>query len=309
MVSIIVKVSKMPFTVVTLKKSTPSLRGDLTKWMQEIATGVYVGNFNSRIRKKLWDRITSTVGDGEATMSYACRNEIGYQFITWNTERENIDYEGIPLVLLPAREGSSPKKAMGFSDASKFRNSRKFSGVKPVAEASLSSKSYVVIDIETDGLDENNHTIIELGAVKINGEKRTEFNRLIYYEKKLPDTITKLTGIAENTLKENGIPLSDAMNAFLDFIGDDTLIGYGVDFDMRFINKALERMSRPKLKNKYYDLARYVKKEKLLLRDYKLETALKAYGILEKIPHRALQDARLIAQLSTKVNKFQDIIK
>ncbi len=43
----------MPFTVVTLKSVSPSLRGDLTKWMQEIATGVYIGNFNSRIREKL----------------------------------------------------------------------------------------------------------------------------------------------------------------------------------------------------------------------------------------------------------------
>ena len=42
----------MPFTVVTLKSVPPSLRGDLTKWMQEIAIGVYVGNFNSRIREK-----------------------------------------------------------------------------------------------------------------------------------------------------------------------------------------------------------------------------------------------------------------
>ncbi len=299
----------MPFTVVTLKKTPPSLRGDLTKWMQEIATGVYVGNFNSRIREKLWERITSTVGDGEATMSYAYRNEIGYQFITWNTERENIDYEGIPLVLLPVKEEASPRKTMGFSDASKFRNARKFSGVKPVVQTLLSSTPYVVIDIETDGLDENDHTIIELGAVKVNGEKTTEFSRLIYYEKKLPDAITRLTGITEITLKEKGMPLSNAMNDFLYFIGDEILIGYGVDFDIRFINKALERMNYPKLKNKYYDLARYVKKEKLLLRDYKLESALKAYGILEKVPHRALKDARLIAQLSTKVNKFQDIIK
>ena len=49
-----------------------SLRGDLTKWMQEIATGVYVGNFNSRVREKLWERVVESVGTGEATMSYAC---------------------------------------------------------------------------------------------------------------------------------------------------------------------------------------------------------------------------------------------
>ena len=36
----------MPFTVITLTNVPNSLRGDLTRWMQEIATGVYVGNFN-----------------------------------------------------------------------------------------------------------------------------------------------------------------------------------------------------------------------------------------------------------------------
>lgn len=41
---------KMPLTVITLKNSPPSLRGDLTKWMQEISIGVYVGNFNTKIR-------------------------------------------------------------------------------------------------------------------------------------------------------------------------------------------------------------------------------------------------------------------
>lgn len=44
----------MPLAVITIKNSPNSLRGDLTKWMQEIATGVYVGNFNSKIREELW---------------------------------------------------------------------------------------------------------------------------------------------------------------------------------------------------------------------------------------------------------------
>ena len=39
----------MPFTVITLKKVPPYMRGDLTKWMQEIDTGVYIGNFNNHL--------------------------------------------------------------------------------------------------------------------------------------------------------------------------------------------------------------------------------------------------------------------
>ncbi|MDN6836187.1 MAG: type I-E CRISPR-associated endoribonuclease Cas2e, partial [Lactococcus lactis] len=88
----------MPFTVITLKKVPNSLRGDLTKWMQEIATGVYVGNFNTKVRSQLWERVIQSVGTGEATMSYVYRNEIGYQFETLNTQRQVADYDGIPLV-------------------------------------------------------------------------------------------------------------------------------------------------------------------------------------------------------------------
>lgn len=45
--------------VITLSKVPMSLRGDLTKWCQEVQTGVYVGNFSARIRDLLWERITS----------------------------------------------------------------------------------------------------------------------------------------------------------------------------------------------------------------------------------------------------------
>jgi len=299
----------MPFTVITLKRSTPSLRGDLTKWMQEIATGVYIGNFNTRVREKLWSRVIETVGDGEATMSFAYRNEIGYQFVTWNTRRENIDCDGIPLVLLPveqAGQNESKKVSLGFSNAAKFRNARKFSGVKPAAKKS--TLPYVVLDIETDGLDENVNTIIELGAIRVDGENSSEFHRLIRYEQRLPESITELTGITENMLMEEGVFLDDALNDLLNFIGDDILVGYRVDFDIQFINKALEKFNRPKLTNLQHDLMRYVKKEKMFLKDYKLKTALAAYGIIEEVPHRALKDARLIARLASKVNKFRDYI-
>ncbi len=49
---------------------------------------------------------------------------------------------------------------------------------------------------------------------------------------------------------------------------------------------------------------KYVKKEKLFLDNYKLQTVLREYGIIELVPHRALLDARLIYQLANKVNFF-----
>lgn len=50
--------------VVTLSKVPDSLRGDLTQWCQEIQTGVYVGNPNSKVRELLWQRICKNIGSG-----------------------------------------------------------------------------------------------------------------------------------------------------------------------------------------------------------------------------------------------------
>ena len=41
----------------------------------------------------------------------------------------------------------------------------------------------MVIDIETDGLDEMKNSIIEIGAVKIGPSQLEEFNYLVKYDK------------------------------------------------------------------------------------------------------------------------------
>ena len=107
-----------------------SLRGDLTKWMQEIATGVYVGNFNSRIREELWERIENSAGNGTATMSFSSRNEIGYDFKTIHSHREVIYSDGLPLVRIPPVDTLENDIKHGFSNAAHFHNAKKFSNIR-----------------------------------------------------------------------------------------------------------------------------------------------------------------------------------
>lgn len=292
-----------------------SLRGDLTKWMQEIATGVYVGNFNGKVREKLWKRVKESVKEGEATLSYAYRNEIGYLFDTVNTHREVVDFDGIPLIMIPLKEEKQRQESLGFSKAAKFRKAQKYSNIVLKKQEEKEGKSkkkhhtYVVIDIETDGLDEESGSILELGAYKVNQSGKEEFHSFIEYNGTLPKKIKELTGITEEILKQEGRPPIEAMKEFLEFIGDFDLLGYAVDFDIRFINNELRKLGLPLIKNKRYDLLHYVKKEKMFLSNYKLQTVLKEYGIEEKLPHRALPDTKLIYQLSTKVNKFKIILE
>lgn len=115
----------MALLVITLKKVPQSLRGDLTKWLQEIDVGVFVGNVNTKVREKLWQRVADNVREGQATMTYYKRNEIGYSFKTINSQREVLDYEGIPLILIPTKEKEKDDTLReGFSNAYKFKKLR-----------------------------------------------------------------------------------------------------------------------------------------------------------------------------------------
>jgi CRISPR-associated endoribonuclease cas2 len=294
----------MPFTVITLKKVPQALRGDLTKWMQEITTGVYIGNFNTKVREKLWKRVKENVKDGEATLSFSYRNELGYQFDTHNTSFSNIDMEGIPLVFIP-NENIDEKREIkhGFSNAAKFRNAKRYMAHR----TKLDSKDFVIIDIETDGLDKEKDYIIEIGAVKSVVGRISEFQSLISYEGTLPKHIVAMTGITTNMLKTDGKSVEVVLKNFKEFIGDLDIIGYNVSFDIEFINIALSKFELEKLENKRYDLMKFVKNEKLFLANYKLQTVIKEYGVGNEVPHRALEDARLIYKLAVKVNKFRDL--
>ncbi len=299
----------MPFTVITLSKVPLSLRGDLTKWMQEISSGVYVGNFNTRIREKLWLRVMENIGTGEATMSYAYPNEIGYQFKTFNTKREAISYDGIPLVLLPNPKKNIERKTsdVGFSDAAKFRKAKKY-GKRHKPTQKDTNSAYVVVDIITDGLDYKKNRIIEVGAVKSVKGEISSFQALIAYEGSLPSEITNQSGITEDLLVEEGKVLEEVLKNFKGFIQDLDIVEYKTGYALEFLNENFKRFNMNVLENKVYSLIKYVKREKMSLKDYKLETALVGYNITNQVTYRALENAKLIYQLSTKVNKFLKVV-
>ena len=79
----------------------PKLRGDLSKWLSEVNTGVYVGRLSARVREELWERVCDNIKNGQATMVYSTNNEQGYVFLTHNTTWVPIDYEGITLMRRP----------------------------------------------------------------------------------------------------------------------------------------------------------------------------------------------------------------
>lgn len=84
--------------VVVLSVCPEKLRGELTRWLLEISTGVYVGHVPARVRELLWLRIVDDVGRGRALMVHSARGEQGLAFRVHNHAWEPVDVDGITLM-------------------------------------------------------------------------------------------------------------------------------------------------------------------------------------------------------------------
>lgn len=208
--------------VITLTSCPPKLRGDLSKWLCEINTGVYVGNLSARVRDGLWLRVCENLDNGKATMVYSTNNEQHLEFRVHNGDWIPVDFDGITLMKRPLaksyeKEDVSPyySKAGNWHRAA-MRKAQTRSAAQQNVEIKKESADYVVIDIETTGLRAAEDEIIELAALRVvDGKEVGSFTSLALAEKRVSSTITQLTGITQEMLECQGIELEYALKNFL----------------------------------------------------------------------------------------------
>ena len=115
--------------VLVLTACPPGLRGDVSRWLLEIAPGVFVGRLAARVRDRLWGRVVSLVKDGRAILVYSARNEQHLSFKVHQPDWEPIDCEGMELIRRPVGTDDATlfgAPAKGWSNASKFRKAKKY---------------------------------------------------------------------------------------------------------------------------------------------------------------------------------------
>lgn len=163
---------------------------------------------------------------------------------------------------------------------------------------------YTVIDIETTGFDPIADKITEISAVKYRCNRKVdEFVTFVAINEKIPDRITKLTGIT-NEMLEGAPSLSEALKAFIEFIGEDIIIGHNITFDMAFIGAACEDFLGINLKNNYVDMLRLANEKLPFLENHKQITVAKYFGIRTKGSHRALTDCEICNSCYQKLKEL-----
>ncbi len=286
--------------VVTMTNCPPKLRGDLSKWLLEINTGVYVGQVSARVREALWKRICENIGTGQATMVFTANNEQHMDFYVHNTPWKPVDLDGIKLMKHPIQGGCSDGMVLkqGFSDAAKQRMGKK-------RRKKVEETSYVVLDIETTGLSYEKDAILEIGIITVKGGSIIhKAHWLIRSEETIPEAIQKLTGIDHEMVIQEGVELKDALKTLFALLHGKTVLLYNAGFDLLFLEENARRLQMHFPEVKILDVMALAKSRLKGLDNYKLDTVAAHFAISCAQRHRALADCQITHMVYQKLNEI-----
>ncbi len=87
--------------VMTLERVPPALRGELTRWLIEVQTGVYVGSVSATVRDLLWDKCVQNARTGRCTQMFRANNEQGFLIRLFGEQKRRlINADGYALVAI-----------------------------------------------------------------------------------------------------------------------------------------------------------------------------------------------------------------
>ena len=82
-----------------LEKVPAALRGELTRWLVEVKSGVYVGHVTALVRDKLWEKCSNGRKQGIVFQAWSTNNEQHFSMrLAGSPDRLVKDWEGLLLV-------------------------------------------------------------------------------------------------------------------------------------------------------------------------------------------------------------------
>ena len=148
-------------------------------------------------------------------------------------------------------------------------------------------RTYVALDLETTGLSPDKDAIIEVGAVKFrDGEIVEEFTTLVNPGRPIPPEITMLTGITDRDVLA-APPFERIEAPLLRFVGQSSVVGHNVSFDLGFMRA--HGLLNSNIGLDTWELATIMLPSQS---GYSLGALAERYNLALQNAHRALDDAR-----------------
>ena len=176
------------------------------------------------------------------------------------------------------------------------------------------NEEYVCFDCETTGLDPKKDDIISIGAVIIKNNTIVASKKFVKFIK--PKTKLQVEAIKVHHIRECDLQDAEDINKvikeFLEFIGNRTLVGYFLEFDIAMINKYLKPTLGIKLPNKalevsaiYYDYK--IEKIPQANIDLRFNTIMNELNIPSLGKHDAYNDAVMTSMIFIKLKNLPKV--
>jgi CRISPR-associated protein Cas2 len=104
--------------VMVMERVPRSLRGELTRWLLEVQTGVFVGSVNATVRELLWKKCVARSAGGRVCQLWSTNTEQRFAGrCTGEESRHLTDFDGLLLVEVRnaewERKRRDPKREAG----------------------------------------------------------------------------------------------------------------------------------------------------------------------------------------------------
>ena len=147
---------------------------------------------------------------------------------------------------------------------------------------------YILLDIETTGLDLKNSSIIEVGAILVHDNIiKDSYSSFVQYRGILPEASKRITGITEDMLRD-APELQFVIKELKKFIGKHPVVSHnGFSFDFPILER-----DGLKIEEKYdsLELAFFVLPTSST--GHSVQALAEQFG-LGVVPHRAMEDCKL----------------
>lgn len=272
--------------VLVLTSCPPSLKGDISKWLFEIHTGVYVGSPSRLVADKLWQRITATVHNGKAVLVLSAATEQGYIIKTHNSMMKAEDFDGIQLM-----KHIKTEKNNGLHEPSRLQYERKFF-----------PDSFVILNLRTSEADFVEGSLLELGALKVKeGRIIDQFHTVVHSGSSASCGAFQITDSAIHVINKS--TEAEALYYFEIFLDHLPVIGCDIHFSLNFLKRAAEETFSTYDFEDAIDLLELSRKHLLGLSNYELKS-LAEYFEINYASQDAMEVCKTIRLVLEKIKKI-----
>ena len=127
----------------------------------------------------------------------------------------------------------------------------------PLGEGDLREQRWVVLDLETTGLNLNKDQVLSIGAVVIEDgaiDFSQQFERTLQCNQQKLGPSVLIHGLAPSAIAAGSDP-AEALLAFMEFLGDSPLLAFHAPFDSHMLGRALKDHLGHRLQHPFLDVA------------------------------------------------------